>query len=86
MVATAASVQDRDGAMHLLDALRHRLSRRRVIWAEQASAGDLRTWGWALRPRRNVRLDIGKRPEGIKGVRLLPKRWMVERTCGWFGR
>jgi hypothetical protein len=35
-VVTAASVHDRDGAMALLDALRHRCSRLRVIWADQA--------------------------------------------------
>jgi putative transposase len=27
-----------------------------------------------------------KRPEGTKGLLLLPKRWMVERTFSWFGR
>jgi putative transposase len=26
------------------------------------------------------------RPEGLKGFRLLAKRWIVERTFGWFGR
>jgi len=26
-------------------------------WADQAYTGDLVTWVWALRPRRNVRLD-----------------------------
>jgi putative transposase len=86
VVVTAASVQDRDGAMPLLDVLRHRFSRLRVIWADQAYAGDLLAWVWALRPWRKVRLAIVKRPEGIKGFLLLPKRWIVERTFGWFGR
>jgi hypothetical protein len=31
VVVTAASVQDREGAMSLLEALRHRLSRLRLI-------------------------------------------------------
>jgi putative transposase len=31
-------------------------------------------------------LDIVKRPAGVKGFLLLPKRWIVERTVGWFGR
>lgn len=85
-MVTAASVQDRDGAMHLLDILRHRFSRLRLIWADQAYAGDLITWVWALRRWRNVRLDIVKRPEGETGFLLLPKRWIVERTFAWFGR
>ena len=31
-------------------------------------------------------MKIVKRPEGVKGFQLLPKRWVVERTFGWFGR
>jgi putative transposase len=86
VVVTAASVQDRDGALHLLDALRHRFSRLRVMWAAQADAGDLIAWVWALRPWRNVRLAMVKRPAGTKGFLLRPKRWIVERTFAWLGR
>ena len=86
MVVTAANVQDRDGAMVLLEVLRHKFSRLRLIWADQAYAGDLIAWLWSLRPWRKVRLEIVRRPEGTKGFLLLPKRWIVERTFGWFGR
>jgi putative transposase len=86
VVVTAASVRDRDGAMALLAPLRHRFSRMRLIWADQAYAGDLVAWRWSLRPWRNVRLAMVKRPEGSKGFLLLPKRWMVERTFAWLGR
>jgi putative transposase len=86
VVVTAASVQDRDGAMQLLDVLRHTFSRLRLIWADQAYAGDLIPWLWALRPWRKIRLAIVKRPEGTKGFLLLPKRWIVERTFAWLGR
>jgi putative transposase len=72
--------------MSVLDVLRHHLSRLRVIWADQAYAGDLIAWVWALRPRRKVLLEIVKRPEGTKGFLLLPKRWIVERTFAWLGR
>jgi putative transposase len=86
VTVTAASVQDRDGAMQLLNGLRHAFSRLRLIWADQAYGGDLIAWVWALRPWRNICLDIVKRPAGAKGFFLLPKRWIVERTFGWFGR
>ena len=86
MAVTAARTQDRDGAMSLLASFRHRFSRLRLIWADQAYTGDLATWLWELRPWRKIRLEIVKRPEGIKGFLLLPKRWIVERTFGWFGR
>jgi putative transposase len=86
VVVTAASVQDRDGAKRLLEVLRHRFSRLRLIWADQAYAGELLAWVWTLRPRRKVRLEIVKRPKGVKGFRVFPWRWIVERTFGWLGR
>ena len=86
MGVTAASVPDRDGAMPRLAVLRGKCSRLRLIWADQADSGELITGLWTLRPWRKVRLDMVKWPEGIKGFLRLPKRWMVERTFGWFGR
>jgi putative transposase len=72
--------------MPLLDVLRSKFSRLRLIWADQAYSGELITWPWALWPWRKIRLDIVKGPGGIKGFLRLPKRWIVERTFGWFGR
>ena len=86
MVVTAASVQDPDGAMQVLAVLRYHFSRLRLLWADQASRGDLGAWLWGLRPWRKVRLEIVKRPEGTKGFLLLPKRWIVERTFAWLAR
>ena len=86
MIVTAGHVQDRDGAMLLLEVLRHKFSRVRLLWADQAYAGELIAWLWALRPWRKVRLEIVRRPEGTKGFLLLPKRWVVERTFAWLGR
>jgi putative transposase len=86
VVVTAAHVQDRAGALSVLDVLRHRFARLRLIWADQAYAGELIAWVWALRPWRKIRLEIVRRPEGMKGFLLLPKRWIVERTFAWLGR
>jgi putative transposase len=72
-VVTAASGQDPDGAMQVLEVLRHHCSRLRLLWADQADRGDLVAWLGGLRPWRKARLEIGKRPEGTKGFRLLPK-------------
>jgi transposase len=33
-----------------------------------------------------IPLEIVKRSDGQKGFKVLPKRWIVERTFGWFGR
>jgi putative transposase len=83
---TAASVQDRDGAKSLLVILRHKCSRLRLIWADQAYAGQLMTWVKGLRVHRPVRLEIAKRSAAAKGFQVIPKRWIVERTLGWFNR
>jgi putative transposase len=32
------------------------------------------------------RVEVVRRPEGSQGVVLLPKRWVVARTCAWLGR
>lgn len=86
VVVTAASGQAPDGAMQVLEGLRHHFSRRRLLGADQAYRGDLGAWLWGLRPWRNVRLEIVKRPEGAKGFLLLPQRWLVERTFAWLAR
>jgi putative transposase len=79
-------VQDRDGATQVLEVLRHQFSRLRRIWADGAYAGALVDWVWSLRSRRQVRLAITKRSDPAKGFEVIPKRWIVERTLGWFNR
>jgi putative transposase len=39
-----------------------------------------------LRPQRPIRLEITKRSNRLKGFVVIPKRWLVERTLGWFNR
>lgn len=48
--------------------------------------GSLASWLCRLRFCRRVRLEIIKRSDQAKGFVLLPKRWVVERTFGWFGK
>ena len=33
-----------------------------------------------------LRVEIVKRPDGISGFIVLPRRWVVERTFSWVGR
>ena len=86
MVVTAASVQDRDGAKCLLEVLQHKFSRLRHIWADGAYAGPWVDGVRTLRPQRPIRLEISKRSDAVKGFVVIPKRWIVERTFGWFNR
>jgi putative transposase len=82
LVVLPADVQDWDGAKTLLQQVRERLPRLQVIWADGAykAVADWvqQTLGWLL--------TTILRPVGAKGYVRLPKRWIVERTFGWFGR
>jgi putative transposase len=86
VVVTAASVPDREGAKLLLESLRHRHPRLRHIWADGAYPGPLVEGVKGWRPQRPIRLEITKRSDAVKGLVVIPKRWMVERTFGWFNR
>src|SRR5262249_14973871 len=79
-------VQDRDGAKLVLSKLKNRFSRLRLIWADGGYPGQLVEWVRGLRRRSKLRLEIVKRSDGAKGVVVLPRRWVVERTVGWLGR
>jgi putative transposase len=83
VVVHPADVQDRDGAKLVLTRAREWAPRLQLLWADRGYAGPLVAWalavcGWAL--------TIVRKPAGTKGWLLLPKRWVVERTFGWFGR
>ena len=80
---TPANVQDREGARTLLSAcyfLYHWLA---CIWADSGYSGQLVAWVKALRPFGRLHLEIVRRGAAVKGFKLLPKRWIVERTFGW---
>ena len=83
LVVHPANLQDRDGAKLVLAKLVGWLPRLKLIWADGGYAGQLIGWvkelgGWVL--------QIVKRCDDVKGFVVLPKRWIVERTFGWFGR
>lgn len=82
LVVHSASVQDRDGAKLVLETVPGKLPRLKLVWADGGYAGQLIDWvkqvcGWVL--------EIVKRSENAQGFELLKKRWIVERTLGWFG-
>lgn len=69
----------------MLEQLRHRFSRLRLIWADGGYAGELVEWVRSLRIYRTLRLEIVKRSDDAKGFVVLPRRWVVERTFAWLG-
>jgi len=86
VVVHPADIQDRDGAKLVLERITHTFSRLRLIWADGGYAGRLIEWVYRLRRRGKVTLEIVKRTDDLQGFKVLPKRWIVERTFGWLGR
>ncbi|WP_152646211.1 IS5 family transposase [Streptacidiphilus albus] len=83
VVATAADVQDRDGAMPLLERLHRACPRVSHVWADGGYAGRLVTW---TKEKLRLQLEIVKRTDDMKGFVVLPRRWVVERTLSWIVR
>jgi transposase len=80
VVVTAASIQDRDGARPLLWRLAASVRTVTLAWADGGYAGKLVTWTASTLHRT---LQIVKRPDDLHTFKVLPRRWIVERTFGW---
>src|SRR5512140_944778 len=57
-----------------------------LIWADGGYAGQLLGWVRNLRGRHRLKMEIVKRTDDVRGFKVLPHRWVVERTFGWLGR
>jgi putative transposase len=79
-----ANIQDRDGAKQLLATFFARSPRRRVkhIWADGGYAGALIACAKKLW---RCTVEVVKRSD-LHTFKVLPRRWVVERTFGWLGR
>lgn len=83
VVVHTASIQDRDGAKLVLERVPERFPRVALVWADGGYAGQLVTW---VKENWQYMLEIVKRSDKRKCFEVLPHRWVVERTFGWFNR
>ena len=81
VVVHAADIQDRDGARLVFKQMRKYFKRLKLIWADGGYAGKLINF---VNRYYHCILEIVKRSDDLKGFKVLPKRWIVERTFGWF--
>jgi putative transposase len=62
--------------------LHNRWCRLKLIWADGAYETIIpyvrKQFGWTV--------EVVRRPPDAKGFTVLPRRWVVERSFGWFGR
>lgn len=78
-----ADIQDRNGAMTVINSMKSQFPRLELIWADGGYAGQLVNWA---KKKFALKLEIVKRSDDVKGFKVLPRRWVVERTFGWLGR
>ena len=83
VVVHAASLSDTEGALDVGAKLRGRFPRLQHLWADQ---GYKESMIWWFRAALQVLVEIVVRPPEQRGFEVLPKRWLVERTFGWFNR
>ncbi len=86
VVVHAAGVSERAGARTVLAELIGRWWRMKLIWLDGGYKESLIEWIRGLKRWRAVTLEWVLKLEGEKGFKLLPKRWIVERTFGWLSK
>lgn len=85
VMVTPADCPEREGAKRLLEEVADRFPRLRKLWVDGGYSGeDFAGWVRQRWPRLDV--EVVKRSDTAKGFKVLPRRWVVERTFGWLMR
>ncbi|MEN8173532.1 MAG: IS5 family transposase [Chloroflexota bacterium] len=82
VVVTAANVSDIAGGKLLINKIMEDFPTIEKIWADGTYRGEFIGW---VNEKIEAVLEIVKRDDGEKGFKVLPKRWVVERTFAWLG-
>ena len=94
----AADIQDRAGVQHVLEAIPAGRERLRHLWVDRGYTGSgvktIRHHGYTVevaRPpddRSHGRWHTKQMPlfKALKGFKVTPRRWVVERTFAWLSR
>jgi transposase len=57
----------------------------RILWVDGGYTGEtFAQWVKTLRPK--LAVEVVKRSDDLAGFKVLPHRWVVERTFGWLMR
>lgn len=78
----SAGIQDRRGFKELLTAVKSKFPGTQIVYADGGYAGPI---AHRTAQESGFELRVVKRSEQQKGFAVLAKRWVVERTFGWFG-
>jgi transposase len=79
---TPADTTERAGAQKLLGRALPWFAKLRKLWVDGGYTGQtFADWVKQLRPKLEV--EVVKRSDSVQGFRVLPRRWVVERTFAW---
>lgn len=82
---TPADVPEREGAQGFLSRALACFRWLRCIWADSGYNGmPFASWVAAHRKTGSLRLEVVEKEPGQRGFSVLKRRWIVERTFGWF--
>jgi transposase len=79
VVVTAASVSDTAAGKDLIDVVAAEHPRVSKVWVD----GGYQTGVWRRGAQYGIDVEVVTRGPSEKGFRVLPRRWVVERTFGW---
>ena len=84
-IVHSADIQDRDGGGLVLSTLFGRFPFLTGLFADGGYQGPVFARA-AAQAMPGMAVEIVKRSDTARGFEVLPKRWVVERGFGWFGR
>lgn len=78
-----ASLQDPAGTPPVIAEAKRRAPQLQLLWGDGRYSGPTVD---AAAATAGLRVEVVKKPADQKGFQVLPHRWVVERTFGWFGK
>ena len=85
VAVTPASTPERAGAQAVLSQALGWFTSLRLLWVDGGYTGEaFAQWVKGLLPKLEV--EVVKRSDATAGFKVLPRRWVVERTFGWLMR
>jgi transposase len=80
-----ANLPEREGGQGLLARTLEPFSWLRLLWVDAGYTGEaFAQWIKSIRPK--LQVQVVKRSDDTSGFKVLPRRWVVERTFGWLMR
>jgi len=83
VLVTEANIGEREGADWLLSSLGERFPRLELVWVDGGFSGE--AFAAHIAKDCQLKIEVVKRSDDLKGFVLLPRRWVVERTFAWLG-